>query len=408
MVINGERLLKHLYDLREFTATPGEGVTRFSYSENDIKAREYIYKIAEEAGCSVEVDQLRNVRIGLKTNRPEKRTVVCGSHCDSVQNGGWLDGIYGVTSALEVMLTLAENDFEGKYNYEMVIFAEEEGSNFGSTMTGSKFLIGQYTEENLDKLTDDNGRTLRDYLGIEKLDENIKWNFEDIKTMLEIHIEQGPVLDREGISVGIVDSIFGMRVIEVTIEGVGNHAGATPMRERYDALCTAAECVLTAENMVMEDPDKRTVVTVGKMNLYPNQSNVIPEKVNFSLEVRDKDNDKINRFMDLIIEAVYGISEERGVKATVKEHSSALPIHLNDDVIARMTAIAETEDFNFKVMDSGAVHDAAMIAQYAPTGMIFVPSINGRSHVPEEDTKPEDLIRGTAFLLDVVVNELNE
>lgn len=430
MKINDKRLMKNLHTLKTFTDTPDDGVTRFSYGKQDAKARAYILKRAEDAGCSVYIDPLQNIIIDLKTNTPGSPSVVCGSHIDTVKNGGWLDGIYGVCGALEVMETLAQSGVSGNgVNYRMVIFAEEEGSGFGSTMTGSKFISGIYKDENLDSLKRDDGKSLREILsGLsphpsvcaevaenapavysdEKFSpEKTVWDFDKIKTMLELHIEQGPVLDREGLSLGIVDSIFGMRVIEVTLTGVGNHAGATPMTERYDAMCTAAECILSAEKTVKADADKRTVVTVGKLEVMPNCSNVIPETVKFSLEVRDKDEDKINKFTDQIIEDIKYIANKRNVSCLIKEHSKSSPLHLSDRLISSMTARAEDQNLSFKVMDSGAVHDACMIAYHADTGMIFVPSIDGRSHVPEEDTKESDLVAGAQFLLDTVLAELN-
>ncbi len=430
MKINDKRLVKNLHTLKTFTDTPGEGVTRFSYGAQDAKARAYILKRAENAGCSIRIDPLQNIIIDLKTNTPGRPFVVCGSHIDTVKNGGWLDGIYGVCGALEVMETLAQSGVSGSgANYRMVIFAEEEGSGFGSTMTGSKFISGIYKDEDLDSLKRDDGKSLREVLSAlsphpsvcvevaenapavysdeEFSPEKTVWDFDEIKTMLELHIEQGPVLDREALSLGIVASIFGMRVIEVTLTGVGNHAGATPMTERYDAMCAAAECILSAEKTVKSDADKRTVVTVGKLEVMPNCSNVIPETVKFSLEVRDKDEDKINKFTEQIIEDIKYIANKRDMSLVIKEHSKSSPLHLSDRLISSMTARAEKQKLSFKVMDSGAVHDACMIAYHADTGMIFVPSIDGRSHVPEEDTKESDLVSGAQFLLDTVLAELS-
>lgn len=438
MKINEKRLLANLHALKKFTDTPGDGVTRFSFSKQDARARKYIIKRATDAGCIVSIDALQNIRIALKTNSPDKKTVVAGSHIDTVRNGGWLDGIYGVCGALEVLETLSENiksgvshtdDFDTTLldaNYEMVIFAEEEGSNFGSTMTGSKFIAGFYKEKDLNKLTDDNGMTLRERLaelpatyhtidtddGVsiysnEPFNENeIHWNFDSIKAMLELHIEQGPILDSEGISIGIVDAIYGMRVIEVTLDGVGNHAGATPMDIRYDALCTAAECILAAEALVKSDKDHCTVVTVGKLEVMPNCSNVIPETVRFSLEVRDKDEDKINAFTDNIIKCIHETANRRHVDCKITEHSKSRPLQLCERLKHSMEQTAIENELSYKVMDSGAVHDACMIANFADTGMIFVPSIDGRSHVPEENTNEKDLITGVQFLMDTVLDEI--
>ena len=203
---NEKRLLDNLHTLRTFTDTPQDGVTRFSYGTQDARAREYIIKRAENCGCSVSIDALQNIRIGLPTNKPGRKTVLSGSHIDTVRNGGWLDGIYGVCGALEVLETLAENPDSLKnasFNYELVIFAEEEGSGFGSTMTGSKFITGIYAEADLDKLVSDTGMSLRQTLqslspygpdgktivyntgGLsQEALQNVRWDFDQVQTML--------------------------------------------------------------------------------------------------------------------------------------------------------------------------------------------------------------------------------
>ena len=406
MVINGERLISHLKEVREFTDTPGNGVTRFSYSENDSKVREYILDKARSAGCSIETDAVGNIRLGLKNNTGSQKIIVCGSHIDTVRNGGWLDGIYGSLSSLEVMLTLSENSYSGRYGFETVIFAEEEGSNFGSTMTGSKFITGIYGDEDLDRLKDDSGRTLREYLSIDSLPDDIIWDFDRYRAMFELHIEQGPVLDRENIPIGIINEVFGMRTVEITVTGVGNHAGATPMSERFDALSAAALCILSAERIVSEDPDRRTVATAGKMSVSPNCSNVIPESVTFTLEIRDSDIHKIDSYMEKVLDEIRNICADRKCTVSIREHSKGAPVILNEDIRKRMIKTAQKKNLTYKVMDSGAVHDAAMIAPHIDTGMIFVPSIEGRSHVPFEDTKTEDLVTGAQFLLDVITGEM--
>ncbi|MBQ6401896.1 MAG: M20 family metallo-hydrolase [Firmicutes bacterium] len=420
MIIDGKRLISNLVRLRKLTDTPGAGVTRFSYGEQDAKARQFLVDRAREMGCTVRADRVGNLRIGLPSNRPGRPVILCGSHIDTVRNGGWLDGIYGVCSALEVLETLAARDGnetaggdDGLLNVDMVIFAEEEGSNFGSTMTGSKFLTGKYGEEDLDRLTDDHGSAMRKYLeraglGTEggtdhQFLDPVPWDLSQAAAMLELHIEQGPVLDRAGIPIGIVDAIFGMRVLEVTLTGVGNHAGATPMDERFDAMTAAAECILAAEATVAADPEKRTVVTIGKIEALPNCSNVIPETVRFTMEVRNRDKGKIDGYTERIAHGFRQIAMDRGISCQIRDHSSSEPLPLDEGIGEVIRQTAERAGIPYRVMDSGAVHDACMLAEAGvPTGMIFVPSIDGRSHVPQEDTKEEDLIRGAKLLLETV------
>ncbi len=398
MKADGRRMLEDLYHLREFTDTPGEGVTRFSYGEMDQKARAYLFSRVKELGCAVEEDALHNVRIKMPQNRKGRKRVVIGSHVDTVRNGGWLDGVYGIAGGLEVLRSLKDAELEK--NLELVIFAEEEGSNFGSTMTGSKFITGVYGEENLDHLTNESGVTLREILGCPPPDKiaAIRWDFSEIEAMLELHIEQGPVLEQEGLPLGIVDTIFGMQVMEVEITGVGNHAGATPMSGRKDALCGAAECVLAAERISAEN--KGTVATVGKIRVEPDCSNVIPERVVFSLEVRNRDSGMISECMGQIQRKVEDICRVRGIECSMRSVSSSEPLQLDKRLIAQLDELASEKKIPHRLMDSGAVHDACMIAKHAPAAMIFVPSIAGRSHVPEENTSEAELILGVRFLLD--------
>ncbi|MCQ4635564.1 M20 family metallo-hydrolase [Anaerovorax odorimutans] len=405
MKVNGDQLLEDLLTLKEFTDTPGNGVTRFSYGENDRKAREYIFRQARLLGCDIKTDALKNVRISMPQNRQGRKRVVIGSHVDTVRNGGWLDGIYGVTGGLAVLRAL--KDCELGMNLELAVFAEEEGSNFGSTMTGSKFIAGDYGEADLDKLKNDEGVSLRRILEEPSLSEieDVVWDFSEVAAMLELHIEQGPVLERKGLPLGIVDAIFGMQVIEVELTGVGNHAGATPMIDRKDALCAASQCILAAEEIVR--PDGRSVVTVGRIHAEPDCSNVIPEKAWFTLEVRDSDNEKILKYMERIIARIKEISTERGVACRINKTSSSKPLRLDPELIERMKSLAEAKGIPHQVMDSGAVHDACMIARHAKTGMIFVPSLGGRSHVPQENTSEKDLVLGAQFLLEITANLIN-
>lgn len=412
MEINKERLIFDLKELKKITKTPGEGVTRFSYSKEDKLAREYIISEASSAGFEHKVDALGNIYIGHFESKDESGLIRIGSHIDTVRNGGWLDGIYGVTGGLEVMRTIFENDpvspVSKKYkNVELVIFAEEEGSNFGSSMTGSKFVTGDYGEEDLDNLKNDQGISMREILrGWEfptYIKDEVVWDFSRIKAMLEIHIEQGPVLDEKKIPIGIVDWVNGMSVYEFTIIGVGNHAGGSPMKYRKDALVAASLCITAAEEIARADEEGVAVATVGKINVFPNCSNVIPEKVVFSLEVRDKDLEKINNIMDTITGAIMEICQKRELECTRREVARSLPIRFDEKIRKTIEEQAIKKGVGYQIINSGAVHDTCMIANHAPGGMIFVPSINGRSHVPFEDTWESDLALGAQLLLETVL-----
>jgi allantoate deiminase len=434
MKMNGRRLIDDLRYLSTLTDTPDAGVTRFSYGAMDRQARAWLKDIADTYGASWHQDGVGNIRIGLPGNRPHQKTILAGSHIDSVRNGGWLDGVYGSISALEVLRILTESGRTFNKNFEVVIFAEEEGSNFDSTLTGSKFIAGIYGPDQLDHLKNRDGVSLQEMLqaaGIEVTVEEdgtalaavnlqvpavttlkgLPWDFTEIEAMVEMHIEQGPVLEQEGIGIGIVDSIFGMRLVEFELTGLGNHAGASPMAGRRDALTAAAACILLVEEIAgrahgHRGSSSRPVATAGKLQVFPNCTNVIPEKVIFTVEVRDKDDKMIEEIMEQITQAVLEECERRQVGMAVREVAQNKAILLQDTMVKRMTELADLRGLDFQVMGSGAVHDASMMAQFVDTGMIFVPSIGGRSHVNEEDTKETDLIAGANLLLDVVLSLL--
>ena len=402
MKINGQRLLDDLRALREITATPGRGVTRFSYTEEDRRVREYLARIAGEYGFHMETDPVGNIRIYPPSS---KCAAIIGSHIDTVRNGGWLDGIYGVMSGMEVLRTFADHGIHT--DAVLMVYAEEEGSGFGSTMTGSKFLTGKYSVKDLTALKDDQGRSLREHL-----DECGYWNeeafaaafpmdFSGVRKALELHIEQGPVMDGENLQIGIVDTVFGMHVLEIEYAGLGNHAGASPMIGRRDSMSAFAEAALAIEQDALE-AGRGLVATIGKISVSPGGSNVIPDSVRFTVDIRSNDNghtaDAVRRIRVLASE----IAGRRNVSCEIRDVADSSAIPFSRKVIEEMTALAGSQDLRYKVMDSGAVHDTAMIAPYTDAGMIFVPSIDGRSHVPEENTKEDDLICGAQFLMDYV------
>lgn len=408
MKVSGGRLLFDLNELKQFTDTPGAGVSRFSYGENDRKAREYLKASAESYGFAVGTDPVGNMYMRHPEADKSNQKICIGSHIDTVRNGGWLDGIYGVVGGLEVLRTLAENEQDRLKNVELVVFAEEEGSNFGSTMTGSKFAAGIYGEKELDSLKNGEGLSLRAVLsesGYEPYkSEEVLWDFSRVKAMLELHIEQGPVLAEGKKSIGIVDTIFGMTTIEVTLNGTGNHAGASPMSYRKDALVAAAHCIIEAEQVARRDPRGVLVATVGKVAVSPNGSNVIPERVVFTLEVRHTSETVIEETISMLETAIREIAAQRDVACEITTLAASKPYQMNEDIINLIDGLALEMGVDYQRLNSGAVHDTCMIAPHVPAGMIFVPSIGGRSHVPFENTKEEDLVQGVQLLLNTVLD----
>ena len=406
LLINQERLLGDLRHLAALTDTPGEGVTRFSYGATDRQARDYLRRAAAQYRLTWTEDPVGNVRIGLPENRPWRPTLLAGSHIDTVRRGGWLDGAYGSVSALEVLRVLAEAGPVLDRNVEAVFFAEEEGSNFNATLTGSKFATGYFGPPELETLRDAQGVTLGEMLrknGYAGASGGpMAWDFKHIEAMVELHIEQGPVLERERVSTGIVEGIFGLRLAEFIREGQGNHAGATPMSGRKDPLAAAARAILLIEEIARSDPEKLAVATVGQIEAFPGCTNVIPEKVRFTAEVRHAGRKQMDRIFEKILQGVALEAECRNVTLTSRELASNPPIRLDPELADRICVLAGGCGMGSRRIYSGAVHDASMLAAKTRVGMIFVPSIGGRSHVKEEDTPASDLMAGSQLLLDTI------
>ena len=399
--VNGPRLLKDLEKMKEKTETPGKGVTRFSYGAMDREARAYLVDIGQSFGLSTETDPVGNMFFRFPEDQG-KPVILAGSHIDTVQNGGWLDGIYGTLSVLEAMRRIREEEMDCGKPIQLVVFAEEEGSNFGSTLAGSKFLTGKYGPENLKLLKTQEGVSLGEILekeGYPPYNPNMMPDWRRIQGMLELHIEQGPVLARRGIGIGIVNRIYGMKVVEFTFVGVGNHAGASPMEGRQDALVAAAAGILEVESCGIELGQGQAVATVGKIQVLPNGSNVIPQQVTFTVEVRSANEEAIHAIMEEIQRRVEEICKRRNIRCLYREVAFSKPDSMNPRMVALLEETAHRMGEPYLIMNSGAVHDACMLAPFVPTGMIFVPSMGGRSHVPQEDTRPEDLIKGADFLL---------
>jgi hydantoinase/carbamoylase family amidase len=399
--VNGTRLLEDLEKMKEKTETPGQGVTRFSYGDMDREARAYLIESGQSFGLSIETDSVGNMFFRFPEDRG-KPVILAGSHIDTVQNGGWLDGIYGTLSVLEAMRRIREEKLDCSKSIQLVVFAEEEGSNFGSTLTGSKFLTGKYGWNNLDTLKNQEGVSLGEILakeGYPPYDADMMLDWRRIQGMLELHIEQGPVLAQQGIGIGIVDRIYGMKVVEFTFVGVGNHAGASPMMGRQDALAAAAAGILEVESCGIDLGQGQAVATVGKIQVLPNGSNVIPQQVTFTVEVRSAQEETIHAIMEEIQYRMEEICNRRNIRCHYRQVAFSKPDSMNPKMVALLEETANRLGEPYLRMNSGAVHDACMLAPFVPTGMIFVPSLGGRSHVPQEDTRPEDLIRGADFLL---------
>lgn len=401
--VNIDRIRDNIETICEFNATPGQGYTRFSYSKEDMQAREFLINECQKFGLKVTTDGVGNIRAKLEGLDPQAPSVMSGSHIDTVYHGGKYDGLVGTIGALEAIRTIIENGIKTLNSLEFVVFSEEEGSNFGSTLAGSKAMVGYYSVDDLKKLKNPHGISMYDMAkragyDPDKVTHQVLKHGE-AKAMLELHIEQSVVLESKNIPIGIVEAIAGMQAYEIVLKGVANHAGATPMSLRNDPMATAAKIMAHIEDLAKTTPSGSTVATVGRIFCEPNISNVIPEKVLFTLDARDVDNHILNQFVSDVRQKLIDESALHGVSSNMHFLGTSDAISLDKLTVELLENEAKARNIPFMRMNSGAVHDSSILSTVTKVGMIFIPSVNGRSHVPEEDSRYEDIDLGCNILL---------
>ncbi len=401
MSANAHRIEQRITALSAFGANPEGGVSRVAFSAADIAGREYIKNLMRQAGLDVRVDTAGNIigrRAGSDLTLP---VIMLGSHIDSVPGGGNYDGDVGVIGAIEVAQLLHEQRVGTRHPLEIVSFTDEEGGLIGSlAMTGR---VGTTTLD----VVSHSGKTIRDGIRAVGGDpdrlELAHRKPGELKAFVELHIEQGAILDESGIDIGVVEGIVGIRWWDVVIDGIANHAGTTPMNRRRDALVSAAELTL-AVNRVATTLTGRQVATVGKIRAEPGAPNVIPGRVVMSLEIRDLAAEKIELVYQAIVAEAKSIAKTRQTPISFAEIDVALAPAPTDERMRRIVAeSAESLGLTHQLMPSGAGHDAQDMTHIAPTGMIFVPSVGGISHSPKEYTTPEDMANGANVLLRTVL-----
>lgn len=395
-----QRMESRIQALSQFGLQADGGVMRPGFSPADIEARAYVMDLMKKLKLEVTIDAAGNIigrRAGKNSGKPY---ISFGSHIDAVPNGGKYDGDVGVVAAMEVIELLNENNIQTEHPLEMIVFVAEEDGLFGSTG-----MSGSLTETDLNFVCN-SGKTVRQGMkdvggNPEGLEKAVRKKGE-ILAFIELHIEQGATLFTEKTAIGVVQGIVGIEEWAITVEGMTNHAGTTPMNVRQDALLAASKLVVAVNEAVKSFPGAQ-VGTVGTLNVEPNVSNVVPGKVTMTLEMRDLSNEKIQQVYQLIQPQLFRIEKETQTKITVKKeltHEASLTHLKLQDLIEQS---AEELSFSNKRMPSGAGHDSQEMAKVAPMGMIFVPSRNGISHSPEEYTSPEDMAKGAGVLLRTVL-----
>jgi allantoate deiminase len=378
------RIESHIDTLSTFTATPGKGTTRLTYSPEDLQARQYIKQKMKEYGLTVQEDGFGNIFGRLEGTLKDAPSVLIGSHFDSVPNGGSYDGPAGVVAGLEVAALFAENKLTPKYPLEVIALVEEEGSRFGGGLMGSRGIVGLLDEEGFNSLKDKDGIYAVDAMKKIGLDPSLpkKRDRKTMKAYLELHIEQGPILEEKGIPIGVVDAIVGLTQLEVCVKGQAGHAGTTPMDRRADALVTAAKMIAQFPELA-ETEGEGTVVTTGRLSVFPNGANVIPDKTVFTVDIRSGKEENVLNVIQKVKDLAVSYSET-GIKVTVEQLLYIQPKEMNKDIVSLLKRKSSELGIPKCSINSGAGHDAMVFSDFTNVGMLFIPSKDGLSHCPEE------------------------
>lgn len=400
--INGNRLLKNLEELNRYGLTAQNGISRVSLTSPDIAARKYLLNLMKEAGLQTNVDPVANV-IGVLPNGTSLDPVMTGSHSDTVINGGRFDGSYGVIAAIEALRTIKENNIKLSRPLAAVSFTNEEGIRF-PPMTGSKFMARLIELEEAYSLRDPKGVTFRQALEASHLElgQNsvILGGKSCINVFIELHIEQGPLLERDGVHIGIVENIVGTLRYDVSIEGSADHAGTTPMNMRKDALVAASRLILGVGNLTKEIGG--AVGTVGFIEVAPNAPNVVPGKVRLTIDLRHVSEEALTLLDTKLGDMTDFISKETGTSFGVEVRSRLAPARMSERIMKVIEETSQKLTLSFIRMQSGAGHDSMIMSHNTDTGVIFVPSKGGKSHTPLEETAPEHLVNGANVLVNAL------
>ncbi|MFC0270841.1 Zn-dependent hydrolase [Metabacillus herbersteinensis] len=399
-----EQIEKHIHALSKFTSTPQKGVTRLTYSNEDLQARNYIKKTMKEYGLNVWEDGFGNIFGKLEGTLKNAPSVLIGSHFDSVPNGGAYDGPAGVVAGLEVASLFSKNKLTPKYPLEIVALVEEEGARFGGGLMGSRGMVGLLSEEDFKNLKDKDGLSTEEEM--EKIGLNTSLpKVRDPKTMkafLELHIEQGPILEEKNIPIGVVEAIVGLTQLEVTVKGQAGHAGTTPMDRRSDALVTAAKILAQLSDLAI-DEGEGTVITAGRLNVFPNGANIIPEKTVFTVDIRSGKEENVRNVIRKTKELVQSYSEN-GIHTSIEQLLYIQPKALNKDIRSLLKQQSSQLEIPYCSINSGAGHDAMVFSDFTDVGMIFVPSKDGLSHCPEEWSDSRHLANAVQILYEAAKN----
>lgn len=404
--INIQRLMGTIQESAEIGKLPNGGICRLTLTDEDKVMRDLFYQWLLDAGLEIRIDDFGNMYGRREGERDELAPVLIGSHLDTQPNGGKFDGILGVLGALEVIRTLNDLELKTMRPIEIVNFTNEEGARFEPAMLGSGAMTNVFPKQAVLNKTDQQGKVFGSELrriGYEGTEEN---RAKDIFSFLELHIEQGPILEDSHKAIGIVSGIQGMNWIEVTVKGETAHTGTRPMVNRKDAILHAAKLITRIYSLAAEYPD--LLISVGRINAYPNVINSVSSEAKFSIDIRHPNNKTRKRFTNQLRETLSMMTLVENMEIQITDIADVETEHFTDIIIEVIQTAVEKYGYSYLNMQSGAAHDAKYLNKVAPTGMIFIPSINGVSHCEEELSEAVDIERGVQVLLHSVITLANK
>ena len=411
VTINKLRLEQRINELSQIGKIGETGVCRLTLSNEDREAVETVKKWMEEAGLTARIDHFGNLIGRLEGKHREAPILMLGSHIDSQPYGGRFDGVIGVLGALEVVQTMKEKNIVPSMPIEVIAFSDEEGCRFNKGLFGVRGILGKLEDGELER-TDKNGVTRREALiqfGCDptKLKES-EYPQGSISAFLEMHIEQGPILEAKDAPVGIVTGISGPLWLTVELEGFAGHAGSVPMPMRKDALVGAAKIIVALNELASQDLNAPTVGTVGSMSIFPDSRNIIPEKVSFTVDLRDIDIDRRYRIEEQLRTRIAVITEEHGLTCKISEDTNSEPRYCSERIMNIMRNESEQIGLNAIELMSGPFHDSLAMSYECEYGMIFVRCKDGISHNPKEFSAFEDISLGTELLFRTTIKMASE
>jgi ureidoglycolate amidohydrolase len=403
--VDRDLLATEIEELATISEAEPPAVTRIVFSPTDLKAREWFIARCEKAGLAVRQDAIGNIFARWAGSEPNAPAVGTGSHIDAIPNAGKYDGVVGVLGGLEAIRSLQRTGFRPKHSIELLMFTSEEPTRFGIGCLGSRLLSGTMTPDAARKLVDKEGASLEEVrcnAGYRPPLEEVKLPHGYYKAFVELHIEQGPLLEQKNVPLGIVTSIAAPASFRVSIEGAGGHAGAVLMPDRRDALCAAAELILAIEDAAKTTGAVDTVATVGICEVFPGAVNSIPSRVSLTLDIRETDLTRRDAVMREIETAKKTIATKRQVSIREQVVNADAPAHCASEITEALSRSCAKYGFASMPMVSRAYHDSLFMSRVAPVAMLFIPSRNGFSHRPDEYASPEDIARGVLVLAETL------